>query len=206
MHISYQQLNIQKGSRHGKVGRTLCSLVCLGTWHTLNEASCHVEISGLLTPRFLHKQKSFLSLFHMSKWRLQVKQNSILWFLCPLGWSGNPLRCSCLENPRDSGAWWAAVYGVAQSRTRLKRLSSSSIKCYKGNQTSKMTDRQWQENVGYNSSRIAGKASLNSKKEVAEERFGKRRLQTEFPGMTCRMMLNPLKKNFLCPNQEVETS
>ena len=37
--------------------------------------------------------------------------------------NGNPLQCSCLENPRDSGAWWAAVYGVAQSRTRLKRLS-----------------------------------------------------------------------------------
>ena len=42
------------------------------------------------------------------------------------GGSGSPLRCSCLENPRDRGAWWAAVYGVAQSQTRLKRLSSSS--------------------------------------------------------------------------------
>ena len=40
--------------------------------------------------------------------------------------NGNPLECSCLENPRDGGAWWAAVYGVAQSRTRLKWLSSSS--------------------------------------------------------------------------------
>ena len=40
--------------------------------------------------------------------------------------NGNPLQCSCLENPRFGGAWWAAVYGVAQSRTRLKRLSSSS--------------------------------------------------------------------------------
>ena len=40
--------------------------------------------------------------------------------------TGNPLQCSCLENPRDGGAWWAAVSGVAQSRTRLKRLSSSS--------------------------------------------------------------------------------
>ena len=40
--------------------------------------------------------------------------------------NGNPLQCSCLGNPRDGGAWWAAVYGVAQSRTRLKRLSSSS--------------------------------------------------------------------------------
>ena len=42
------------------------------------------------------------------------------------GGSGNPLQYSCLENPRDGGAWWAAVYGVAQSRTRLKKLSSSS--------------------------------------------------------------------------------
>ena len=40
--------------------------------------------------------------------------------------NGHPLQCSCLENPRDRGAWWAAVSGVAQSRTRLKRLSSSS--------------------------------------------------------------------------------
>ena len=40
--------------------------------------------------------------------------------------NGNRLQCSCLENPRDGGAWWAAVYGVAQSRTRLKWLSSSN--------------------------------------------------------------------------------
>ena len=43
--------------------------------------------------------------------------------LAPLS---NPLQCSCLETPRDRGAWWAAIYGVAQSRTQLKRLSSSS--------------------------------------------------------------------------------
>src|SRR5574340_491873 len=46
--------------------------------------------------------------------------------------NGNPLQCSCLENPRDGGAWWAAIYGVAQSRTRLKRLSSSSSREDKG--------------------------------------------------------------------------
>ena len=40
--------------------------------------------------------------------------------------NGNPIQCSCLENPRDGGAWWAAVYAVAQSRTQLKRLSSST--------------------------------------------------------------------------------
>ena len=44
--------------------------------------------------------------------------------VCP--WR-NPLQCSCLENPRDGGAWWAAIYGVAQSRTRLTQLSSSSV-------------------------------------------------------------------------------
>ena len=40
--------------------------------------------------------------------------------------NGNPLQRSCLENPREGGAWWAAVYGVAQSRTRLKRLNSNN--------------------------------------------------------------------------------
>ena len=40
--------------------------------------------------------------------------------------NGNPLQCSCLENPRDGGAWWTAVHEVARSRTRLKRLSRSS--------------------------------------------------------------------------------
>ena len=40
--------------------------------------------------------------------------------------NGNPLQCSCLENPRDRGVWWAAVYGIAKSQTRLKQLSSSS--------------------------------------------------------------------------------
>ena len=41
--------------------------------------------------------------------------------------NGNPLQCSCLESPRDGGSWWAAIYGVAQSWTWLKRLSSSSM-------------------------------------------------------------------------------
>ena len=44
--------------------------------------------------------------------------------------NGNPLQCSCLENPRDGRAWWAAVYGVPRSRTRLKQLSSGSSSCY----------------------------------------------------------------------------
>ena len=49
--------------------------------------------------------------------------------------NGNPLQCSCLENARDGGAWWAAISGVAQSWTRLKRLSSSSSSMLCGDRT-----------------------------------------------------------------------
>ena len=62
----------------------------------------------------------------------RVRQDTTEWLhfhfslSCIGGGNGNPCQCSCLENPRDGGAWWAAVYGVAQTQTRLKRLSSSS--------------------------------------------------------------------------------
>ena len=52
--------------------------------------------------------------------------------------NGNPLQCFCLENPRDGGAWWAAVYGVSQSWTRVKRLSSSSRSSSVGRGTGKL--------------------------------------------------------------------
>ena len=62
-------------------------------------------------------------------WSLRVGHDwatSLLFSLSCIGeGNGNPLQCSCLENPRDNRAWWAAVYGVAQSRTWLKQLSSS---------------------------------------------------------------------------------
>ena len=57
--------------------------------------------------------------------------------------NGNPLQCSCLENPRDRGAWWAAVYGVAQSWTRLKWLSSSSSMWDLSSQTTGPTFTPW---------------------------------------------------------------
>ena len=57
---------------------------------------------------------------------LSIYQSIYLLNIIYGGVNGNPLQCSCLENPRDGGAWWAAAYGVAQSRTQLKRLSSSS--------------------------------------------------------------------------------
>ena len=63
--------------------------------------------------------------------------------------NGNPLQCSCLENPRDGGAWWAAVYGVAQSQTRLKRLSSSSSRLrFEFEENKKLNERRRQERTG----------------------------------------------------------
>ena len=69
--------------------------------------------------------------------------------------NGTPLQCSCLENPRDGGAWWAAVYGVAQSRTRLKQLSSRIhpvitqwLNCHSG-----VNDhRDWRYSITHNAS------------------------------------------------------
>ena len=62
--------------------------------------------------RVRHDWATSLSLFTFMHWRNK----------------GNPLQCSCLENPKDGGAWWASVYGVTQSQTWLKWLNSSSWK------------------------------------------------------------------------------
>ena len=63
--------------------------------------------------------------------------------------NGNQLQCSCLEHPRDGGAWWAAVYAVAQSRTRLKRLSSSSSNVIeRGSHFFGANISAWEENLG----------------------------------------------------------
>ena len=69
----------------------------------------HVSVTSIINIHW-----AFLAHFHFS-------------LLCIGEGNGNPLQCSCLENPRDRGAWWAAVYGVAQSWTRLKRLSSNKL-------------------------------------------------------------------------------
>ena len=86
------------------------------------------QSTPVLLPGKSHGQKSLVG---YSPWGCKESDTTErLHFHFPLSCIGegndNPLQCSCLENPRDGGAWWAAVYGVAQSRTRLKRLSSSS--------------------------------------------------------------------------------
>ena len=81
----------------------------------------------VLLPGTSHGQRSLVG---CSPWGLEESDTERLHFHFSLSYIGegnsNPLQCSCLENPRDGVAWWAAVYGVAQSRTRVKRLSSSS--------------------------------------------------------------------------------
>ena len=89
------------------------------------------------TPVFLPgKSHGWKSLVGYSPWGLEeLDTTECLHFQFSLSCigegNGDPLQCSCLENPRDGGAWWAAVYGVTQSRTRLKRLSSSSSRAVK---------------------------------------------------------------------------
>ena len=65
-------------------------------------------------------------MFSIPRFSLDLDPQSLQLCLSIGEGNGNPLQCSCLENPRDGGAWWAAVYGVTQSRTQLKWLSSSS--------------------------------------------------------------------------------
>ena len=78
-----------------------------------------------------HGRRSLVGCSPWGRWGLDTTEWLHLHFSpsCIGEGNGNPLQCSCLENPRDGGAWWAAVYGVAQSRTRLKWLSSSSSLC-----------------------------------------------------------------------------
>ena len=82
----------------------------------------------VLLPGRSHGQRSLVGCSPWGRWESGTAERLHFHFslACTGEGNGNPLQCSCLENPRDGGAWWAAVYGVAQSRTRLKRLGSSS--------------------------------------------------------------------------------
>ena len=102
-----------------KVVCKLLNLILLGWYWGI---CISISISANTPPwdclinRFIRWRSNLSSTLDTSLWRRGFKD-----------WrrNGNPLQCSCLENPRDGGTWWAAVYGVAQSQTRLKWLSSS---------------------------------------------------------------------------------
>ena len=103
------------------------------------------QLTPVLLPGKPHGQRSLVG---CSPWgRKESDLTEQLHFHFSLSYmgegNGNPLQCSCLENPRDGGAWWAAVYGVAQSRTWLKRLSSSSSSRASNLCLSYPTNRWW---------------------------------------------------------------
>ena len=92
-------------------------------------ASCQWHPTPVLLPGKSHGRRSLEGCSPWGHWGSDTTERLHFHFSlsCIGEGNGNPLQCSCLENPRDGGAWWAAVYGVAQSQTRLKWLSSSSI-------------------------------------------------------------------------------
>jgi len=83
----------------------------------------------VLLPGKSHGRRTLVGCSPWGHWGSDMTERLHFHFLlsCIGEGNGNPLQCSCLENPRDGGAWWAAIYGVAQSRTRLKH----SIACIK---------------------------------------------------------------------------
>ena len=101
-------------------------------WSIRTSVLCWIRRQWQPTPVLLpgksHGQRSLVGCSPWGHWESDTTEWLHFHFSlsCIGEGNGNPLQCSCLENPRDGGAWWAVVYGVAQSQTRLKRLSSSS--------------------------------------------------------------------------------
>ena len=97
---------------------------CPSTWKTEKAMALHSSTLAWKIPRMEEpgRLQSMGSLESDTTERLHFQFS----LSCIGEGNGNPLQCPCLENPRDGGAWWAAIYGVTQSQTRLKRLNSSS--------------------------------------------------------------------------------
>ena len=90
-------------------------------WHT----------TPVLLPGKSHGQRSLIGCSPWGRWKLDATERLCFHFSlsCIGEGNGNPLQCSCLENPRDAGAWWASICGVAQSQTWPQWLNSSSSYC-----------------------------------------------------------------------------
>ena len=111
--------DIYQGRSNQKLCRNLIGKESEHTW--INVWRRQWQPTPVLLPGISHGQMSLVG------WRRLHFPFSLS---CTGEGNGNPLQCSCLENPRDGRAWWAAVYGVAQSQTRLVSLSSSSSSRY----------------------------------------------------------------------------
>ena len=103
----------------------IISLISYASWRS------QWHPSPVLLPGKPHVQRSLVGCSPLGRYKLDTTEQLHFHFSlsCIGERNGNPLQYSCLENPSDGRAWWAAIYGVAQSRTRLRRLSSSSSIC-----------------------------------------------------------------------------
>ena len=113
----------------GETVDTVADFIFLGSKITVDgDCRRQWQATPVLLPRKSHGWRSLVGCSPWGRYKLDATERLHFHFSLSHNGegNGNPLQCSCLENPRDSRAWWAAVYGVAQSRTRLKRLSSSS--------------------------------------------------------------------------------
>ena len=134
--VEISSFSLARFSLASDIGASFCFPVYKGTpkpcWFLprvkVHDGRRQWQATPVLLPR---KSHGWRSLVGCSPWG-RYKSDATEWLHFHFSLShngegnGNPLQCSCLENPRDRRAWWAAIYRVAQSRTRLKRLSSSS--------------------------------------------------------------------------------
>ena len=104
----------------------ICLLSFIPTCTELQRRQWHP--TPVLLPGKFHGRRSLVGCSPWGRYESDTTERLHFYFSLSYNGEGNgsPLQCSCLENPRDGRAWWASVYGVTQSWTRLKRLSSSS--------------------------------------------------------------------------------
>ena len=111
--------------QHWKI-ETVCLSRAKGRFFTIQCRQWHP--TPVLLPGESHGWRSLVGCSPWGRWGSDTTERLHFHSLSCIGeGNGNPLQCSCLESSRDRGAWWAATYGVAQSWTRLKWLSSSSV-------------------------------------------------------------------------------
>ena len=120
----------------------ICNIVCS---FRLNTKIRQWHPTPIFLPGKSHGRRSLEGCSPWGRWGSDTTEQLHFHFSlsCIGEGNGNPLQCYCLENPREGGAWWAAFYGVAQSRTRLKWFSSSSIVLTSGKMEQNMVKLSW---------------------------------------------------------------
>ena len=130
LHSICQQIwKLHSGHRTGKGQFSLQSQRKAMPKNVQTIAQLHSSHMLALLPGKSHGQRSLVGCSPWGREELDMTERLPFHFSlsCFGEGDGNPLQCSCLENPRDREAWWAAVYGITQSQTQLKWLSSLAV-------------------------------------------------------------------------------